>query len=61
MVRRCAACWTFWKADDLRAAWGAGVFGLWDDGLAMVVQQVLAEDPFGAAVYDFRGRRGSLI
>ncbi len=28
------------------------------DGLAMVVQQVLAEDPFGGAVYAFRGRRG---
>ena len=31
------------------------------DGLAMVVQQRLAEDPFGGAVYAFRGRRGSLM
>lgn len=30
-------------------------------GLAMQVQQVLAQDPFGGAVYAFRGRRGSLI
>ena len=28
---------------------------------AMVVQQVLSEDPFGGAVYAFRGRRGSLL
>jgi len=28
------------------------------DGLAMVVQQTLSEDPFGGAVYAFRGRRG---
>ncbi len=26
------------------------------DGLAMVVQQVLPEDPFGGAVHAFRGR-----
>ena len=31
------------------------------DGLAMVVQRVLAEDPFGGAVYAFRGRRGCLL
>ncbi len=31
------------------------------DGLAMVVQQMLSEDPFGGAVYAFRGRRGSLL
>ena len=31
------------------------------DGLAMVVQQVLAENPFGGAVSAFRGRRGSLM
>jgi transposase len=30
-------------------------------GLAMQVQQVLAHDPFGGAVFAFRGRRGSLI
>ena len=27
-------------------------------GLAMLVQQVLAEDPFNGALYVFRGRRG---
>src|SRR6185437_2350688 len=27
-------------------------------GLAMLVQQVLAEDPFNGALYAFRGRRG---
>ncbi len=27
-------------------------------GLAMLVQQTLAEDPFGGAVFAFRGRRG---
>ncbi len=31
------------------------------DGLAMVVQQVLAENPFGGAVYAFGGRRGGLL
>jgi transposase len=30
-------------------------------GLAMLVQQNLAEDPFGGAVYAFRGRRAGLI
>ncbi|MBV8577735.1 MAG: IS66 family insertion sequence element accessory protein TnpB [Acetobacteraceae bacterium] len=28
------------------------------DGLAMLVQQGLNEDPFGGAVFAFRGRRG---
>jgi transposase len=30
-------------------------------GLAMLVQQSLAEDPFSGAVYAFRGRRAGLI
>ena len=30
-------------------------------GLAMLVQQGLAEDPFNGAVYGFRGRRAGLI
>jgi len=30
-------------------------------GLAMLVQQNLAEDPFGGAVFAFRGRRAGLI
>ena len=30
-------------------------------GLSMVVQQNLAEDPFGGAVFAFRGRRAGLI
>ncbi len=30
-------------------------------GLAMLVQQTLAEDPFGGAVFAFRGRRAGLI
>lgn len=30
-------------------------------GLAMLVQQGLAEDPFGGAVFAFRGRRAGLI
>jgi transposase len=30
-------------------------------GLAMLVQQGLAEDPFSGAVYAFRGRRAGLI
>ena len=29
------------------------------DGLAMLAQQVLNEDPFGGALFAFRGRRGS--
>jgi len=47
-VRVCLACGT----TDMRKGM---------DGLAMVVQQVLSEDPFGGAVYAFRGRRGSLM
>jgi transposase len=31
------------------------------DGLAMLAQQVLNEDPFGGAVFAFRGRRGGII
>jgi transposase len=30
-------------------------------GLAMLVQQTLAEDPFGGAVFAFRGRRAASI
>src|SRR3954466_1736309 len=29
--------------------------------LAMLAQQVLAEDPFGGALFAFRGRRGGLV
>ena len=29
------------------------------DGLAMVVQQVLSEDPFGGAAYAFPAKRGA--
>jgi transposase len=31
------------------------------DGLAMLAQQVLAEDPFGGALFAFRGKRGGLV
>jgi transposase len=31
------------------------------DGLAMLAQQVLEEDPFGGALFVFRGKRGGLI
>ena len=31
------------------------------DGLAMLAQQVLAEDPFSGALFAFRGKRGSLV
>jgi transposase len=31
------------------------------DGLAMLAQQVLEEDPFSGALFAFRGRRGGLI
>jgi transposase len=31
------------------------------DGLAMLAQRVLEEDPFGGALFAFRGRRGGLI
>ena len=30
-------------------------------GLAMLVQQVLSEDPFNGALYAFRGRRGGHV
>jgi len=31
------------------------------DGLAMPAQQVLNDDPFGGAVFAFRGRRGGIV
>ena len=31
------------------------------DGLAMLAQQVLTEDPFSGALFAYRGKRGSLI
>ena len=31
------------------------------DGLAMLAQQVLAEDPFSGALFAFRGKRGGLV
>ena len=31
------------------------------DGLAMLAQQVLNEDPFGGALFAFRGRRGGIV
>lgn len=30
-------------------------------GLAMLAQEVLRQDPFGGAVFAFRGRRGDLV
>jgi transposase len=31
------------------------------DGLAMLAQQVLTEDPFGGALFAFRGKRAWLV
>ena len=31
------------------------------DGLALMVQEVLAQDPFSGALFVFRGKRGDLI
>jgi transposase len=31
------------------------------DGLAMLAQQVLNEDPFSGALFAFRGKRGGLV
>ena len=31
------------------------------DGLAMLAQQVLTEDPFSGALFAFRGKRGGLV
>ena len=31
------------------------------DGLAMLAQQVLTENPFGGALFAFRGKRGGLV
>lgn len=31
------------------------------DGLAVLAQQVLKQDPFSGAIFAFRGRRGSLV
>jgi transposase len=31
------------------------------DGLAVLVQRILNEDPFGGALFAFRGKRGGLV
>ena len=31
------------------------------DGLAMLAQQVLKQDPFDGAIFAFRGRRGGIV
>jgi len=55
-------------ADDRAAAWCARVArcGHTDlrkgmDGLALLAQQVLNEDPFSGALFAFRGRGGGLV
>jgi transposase len=39
----------------------AGLSGSDRDGLAMLAQQVLRQDPFSGALFAFRGRRGGLV
>ncbi len=71
----CAVCWRY-CADDQLAIWCTRVAGLRPDryaqkpapakaggidGLALLAQQVLAEDPFGGALFAFRGKRGGLV
>jgi transposase len=63
-------------ADDWSAAWRSRVAGVRAnrhaqepapakaggmDGLAMLAQQVLNENPFGGALFAFRGKRGGLV
>ena len=55
-------------SDDRDAAPDAGVPGVRGtdmrkgmDGLAVLVQQVLAQDPHSGAVFAFRGKRGDLV
>jgi transposase len=64
----CAAFSVRWTIDDRAVAWRPGYLacGVTDMrkgavGLAMLVQQSLAENPFDGAVYAFRGRRSGLI
>ena len=49
--------------DGVRVYLAAGVTDMRKgfDGLAALVQQRLRQDPFGGAVYAFRGRRGDLV
>jgi transposase len=63
-----AACLPPWIGDDRPAAGRSRVPGLRVTdmrkgmvGLAMLVQQGLAEDPFSGALFAFRGRRAGLI
>jgi transposase len=71
----CAVCWRY-CADDQLAIRCTRVAGLRPDryaqelapakaggmdGLAMLAQQVLAEDPFDGALFVFRGKRGGLV
>jgi transposase len=67
-VARFVVCWLLWGGDDRAAVRCPGLpeCGYTDmrkgmQGLAMLVQQVLAEDPFNGALYAFRGRRGNLL
>jgi transposase len=68
MPKPCAGCWLRWQLDDRAGAW-ARVYlacGITDMrkgmvGLAMLVQQGLADNPFSGAIYAFRGRRAGLI
>jgi transposase len=68
-------CWRY-CADDQLAIWCTRLAGLRADryaqepapakaggidGLAMLAQRVLAEDPFGGALFAFRGKRGGLV
>ena len=62
----CAAC-SRYCADDRAATWCAGLARLRPpdlrkgiDGLALLAQQVLNEDPFSGALFAFRGRGGVL-
>src|SRR3954462_2879810 len=65
---RSAACWWLWDGDDharlgLRSYLACGVTDMRKGmtGLAVLVQQSLAYDPFRGAVYAIRGRRAGLI
>ena len=68
MAARCVGSLARWKgehalASGLRVYLACGVTDMRKGmtGLAMLVRQNLAEDPFGGAVFAFPGRRAGLI
>jgi hypothetical protein len=65
---RCGGFWRRWRDDDDAARRHAGLprrrlhrHAQGFDGLAMLVQEKLRQNPFGGQIFVFRGRRGYLL